>query len=85
MKEAVAKIYDKISNIEVINYSDLPHNEIYDGADPFSKKGIERFKAYIKDIDAIYYGKPKEVFNLFDAISLAYDNDKNIVVVDNLS
>ncbi len=75
----------KNEEIEVIQFSNLDHDEIYKGLNPYTNEGVRRLRRYLNSIDAVYYGAPSEDFNVLDGIREAKMLGRSKVVVDNLS
>jgi hypothetical protein len=72
-------------DIEVVYFNELNADKIYNGAEPYSDDGIEKFKKYIKEQNAVYYGRYNEEFYIEEAIALARKANVKKVIVENLS
>ena len=71
--------------IQIIEMTVAVENAIYAGIDPFSKLGLDTFKAHCKEIGASYYAQPKETFSIVEGIRLAVRENNSIVYMEDLS
>ena len=84
-KMNVSDIKKRICDLKVIEIDDLNMEEIYEGVEPFSDEGFDRFNEYVAKNNAYYYGRTKDNFDLFEAFKLAIENGCEMLIIENLS
>lgn len=62
----------------------INEEKVYKGVNPFSAIGIERFKKYCQQNGIYYYGRPKEAFNMHEAIEEALKTKCQTLYLENL-
>lgn len=74
-------------NIEVISVTDIV-KEAFGAKDWYlveNDKANAVVRDYIREKDAFYYARPREDFYIAEALRLAREAGKDVVVIDNLS
>lgn len=78
--------FDSIgSNIQLIELNDDLIQEIYNGINPFSEKGVEKFRGYLNKNEITYYGEPNTTFSMTSAYVKCCTEGNDKLIIENLS
>lgn len=71
--------------MKVVTFTVELEKEIYGDVDPYTDEGIFLLKLWLSRMNAYFYAKPRELFHEKEAIELAQEVGKEIVIVEDLS
>ena len=76
---------DIVDGIAVVGIFDWDDIYLADGTEGYSDESMKRFQKWCDKFDAHYYAREKHKFFVWEAVEEAKENNKKIVIIENMS